>query len=1196
MKYPIKLVHTNIISKSEVVTVVGGQFVALVRDRDYTMDYVNGIISFIITSPIIRGLPRTSDYLNFNIAYRYEVDFSKLYFLESHIEVFSEVASVVDNTTLQVAHSPVRDVYRVFNRTTKETYAVSSFLDNKIVITANKAPRQLSVTNQAAELRQQLLQQGVYQNAVALTYPSTITGIAKEHALLSVDTLSATTAFKALIRSGIDLLQTQYVLESNSNWVGIEIYTGSSILRRCKRRLIENTDYTFIVDNAANQATLKILPSGLTAIGSNSVYYKIRKGFLPLQSRLNESGSEHLVDFKENVIKETTIFVSGEARLQKLEYFYEIGQEVDVKIYPTLIVSSSLENVFYEENVDYLIDYALKRLVRLETSTKLQEGQVVKVSYIDEEFYYTNYSIMQDVVLVDYDYGSNSINWSPGYNDFDYTEQHTLKTGKRFVTLQYNPASQDVTFQYINSKGQAIDINVVYVDIKSKIVEVEAVPYDATYTVKYVARKQVLKPGTAYYVSYRYGARKRTLIDNYASTIGLDVNKILRTETFDLINNQYSVILNDVPIDYQNIIIYLENDPDKSPMATATGFDASTYTLEFTPITSAGSYVVEYYTEGYLTEQLRSAILALLKAFIAGPTKQSLVDMLTSMTGLAPDVVEAIYNGFLLADTNSPSYSSDYLNPLPARSSSDLSDGSSSIEYLPSRFANAVSLKGDKAAYVAYSAVNNVTMNEGTISFLTGVFWDAARDDKSYYFFDLMQDDEFTNRMVLYKNRQGLLCFELHDKNSKLYRVTTDIRWIPRSEVRYLEKGQNTIDLAYSPAYTIEDLNANKQSDIFEANRTKFVIMPISTITKDAVLNVNTLIQIGNNDSYASLSGYNDVTNRLRALANIYEMNNAKLTIQTELPYMQGCLIYDNVLAEMKQRGHDVQLFIDFPTSIMSDEDREVYILQRRNTLQELGITAGSMDGVAGGYEIANFVDVFSRLGFEYASAYVNPLTQKGIRRVDIFRASTGADFTDDSNVSRLVYLPGDMDIAFQKNPMIVQSFTTITDSLYSALEKTQIGIVNNWYFAINISEFEVFEIALFDSWLVDTITPLVNIGKVRLTHLTEAYMLFRENENLLGMNAHRTRISPIPYGDYWGGTQEVRALSWDELTNRITFDAVERAGYYLFSYISGFSKYEEAENLITCVWKLHTTDGQPPMVKLYLNGELKNHKTFGEL
>jgi hypothetical protein len=188
------------------------------------------------------------------------------------------------------------------------------------------------------------------------------------------------------------------------------------------------------------------------------------------------------------------------------------------------------------------------------------------------------------------------------------------------------------------------------------------------------------------------------------------------------------------------------------------------------------------------------------------------------------------------------------------------------------------------------------------------------------------------------------------------------------------------------------------------------------------------------------------------------------------------------------------------------------------------------------------------------------------------------------------------MDIAFQKNPMIVQSFTTITDSLYSALEKTQIGTVNNWYFAINISEFEVFEIALFDSWLVDTITPLVNIGKVRLTHLTEAYMLFRENENLLGLNAHKTRISPIPYGDYWGGTQEVRALSWDELTNRLTFDAVERAGYYLFSYISGFSKYEEAENLITCVWKLHTTDGQPPMVRLYLNGELKNHKTFGEL
>jgi len=63
-----------------------------------------------------------------------------------------------------------------------------------------------------------------------------------------------------------------------------------------------------------------------------------------------------------------------------------------------------------------------------------------------------------------------------------------------------------------------------------------------------------------------------------------------------------------------------------------------------------------------------------------------------------------------------------------------------------------------------------------------------------------------------------------------------------------------------------------------------------------------------------------------------------------------------------------------------------------------------------------------------------------------------------------------------------------------------------------------------------------------------------------------------------------------------LTFDSVDKAGYYLFSYIAGFSKFEEAEHQITCTWKLHTKDSQPPVIKMFLDGDLVNHKTFGDL
>jgi hypothetical protein len=291
-------------------------------------------------------------------------------------------------------------------------------------------------------------------------------------------------------------------------------------------------------------------------------------------------------------------------------------------------------------------------------------------------------------------------------------------------------------------------------------------------------------------------------------------------------------------------------------------------------------------------------------------------------------------------------------------------------------------------------------------------------------------------------------------------------------------------------------------------------------------------------------------------------------------------------------------LYLDIPSNIISDEEREVYILERRNALAALGIGGSDSDGVAGGYMIEDFATRYPSLGFDYASAYVDPISHKILKdRTDIFRASTGPDFSIPNPDGQLIYMPGDVGVDFQKNPMIVQSFIPITNSLITALNIAKPDVVNTWYFVLNINDFIPSEVVLFDQWLGQTIDPMVRSGRVAWRTLSQSLRAFREFERFLEVNRNRVRFVTDTYGGYgYGGIQEIKALQWDQVTKILTFTPVDKSGHYLFSYISGFSKFEEAEHLITCTWKLHTDDGQPPMIKMYLDGDLMNHKVFGDL
>lgn len=1195
--FPIKLEHENLLPGSERITAPGGQFVSLVRDEDYTMDYVNGIVSIILTGKVAQLPGAGVSDLDLNITYDRKVDFNQDFFLESHIEVFTEVATVTGVFQVEVANGPIGDVFRVFNKTTGEEYTLDSFLDKTVLFAGLDAPRTLDLVDTTAEIHSRTLTEGRFVNVAGIILSEELTP-AKEHLISAFGNIDATTGFKYLIQGGIDVPSATHIIEITPEVVDIEITTGSRVFRTSTESLILNTHYTVSINEDELTMTVTLTDTGLARIGTNSAFFRLIKLHRIRELELFDGedilDTEHRVTYCEEFISEVATFdPDGFAQLTKFDPFIEVGPEVDRLVFPSIIVTNQAGTVTFVEGEDYTIDTAFKRLVRVTTSARIAPlGQTVKVIYIENQTVAVDtLTIAQDVVVVDYDYGTNSINWSPSFVDEAVQEVRRFSENTRFFRLEKFPANEDVQV-FLTSDGDARtqEINVVSVDLSTKRVEIEAAPSTATYIIEYTSRDQTFDPTVNYFVNYNYGARKRALTDNFAELLGLTTGTVTRTETFDLINKQSSVQLAYATSDPERVVIYLTGDPDKSPITTVRSFDPSTNTLHFAPIISAGNHTIEYPVVGFCTEDLRKAVIALLQAFRLGPTKAAVELVVEALTDLTPDVVESLTNGFILGD--------DFLKPLPAIESPEQSDGTPSIAFVPSRFNSGLELKASRNAYIGYGALNNVRVEEGSFSFLLGTFWDGD-DGQTHHLFDLAGTDDFTNRIALYKNKRNSLVFEVHDESSNLHRVTTDVTRVPRNEIFYLEEGQDNVQLEFSPSNTIVDFNADGQADIFGANRTEFIITPVFGGQEGLGLNITTLIQIPDDPTYLVESVHAGVANKLRTLADIYQQHGAKLTIQTELSFIKGCQQFDNVLGELKDRGHEVQLFLDMPTDVIADQARVDYILQRRNELAVLGIGGEDMDGVAGGYEIADFAVRFPMLGFDYASGFIDPISGDTLEnRTDVFRASEGPDFSVPNPDGELVYLPGDMDIDFQKNPMIVQSFIPITNSLLTAINVSNPDVINSWYFKLNINDFTVSEILLIDQWLTTTVDPLVEAGQVFWRTLTGTFRVFREFEEFLEVNQNRVRFvtDTYGYGYGFGGLQQIRALQYDKVTSTLTFDPVDKEGYYLFSYIAGFTKYEEAEHFITATWKLHTDDGQPAMVKLFLDGELVNHKTFGDL
>ena len=1085
-KSVIQLQHTDIVPFSEVITLKGANQVALSREQDYLIDYKNGLIEFLTTGVIGTNPDRFRE--DVKIYYRFAVDFDNVATLKSHIQVFNESASLTaEEFEFTVQNSPIQSVQRVENLTTHEQYSILGFTDNTVLAAGGNPPVSEQLVNQTVDTTEIEIAGNRAIVTIALTLPEREELNAITNPVILLSSLQATTTKRRIIEGGTS--ESEHTLSITDNVSSFKLYTGAQLLRNANTTLLGTIDTTtdvgtidYIYSTLSDRINIEFTNRGLTKIGTNNVYVEFFKDFttslvVELSNVSDPETAVNTTTFNELLFQENVSFTTLTESLSILpELTYVTAkQTTDLQVLPSVYVTNITGTQLFEEEVDYTIDFD-NNTISIPLDSTIQLGDAVSILYKEPEEIKATYTFQAETVAIDYEFGNNTIDWTQSFTEESFAEIKTIRESIPYTVLSKTPA--DFNSILIYREGD-IDKNVVAIPQKFDAETGElsftnvTTPKRASGNIvfEYVAREQLLNPGDNYFVSYRYGARRDALMDNFATLLGIqDEGSFARTEVTSLGTRQSKAKITFPPTSTDEIVLYREGDPDQAPLTTVKSFNQITSEILFDPLISAENIAIKYRSSGYATEDLRKIVIGLIEAFLLGPTEAAISTLVNIFTDIEPNIVRTADLAFR---------ASDRLNEIPPQESSRLSDDVRSIEFVPGRLNRALQVRSQNSAYVQLDAQSNLSTKEGTIEFLLSNLFEGD-DNKTHYFFDWIGTDEATNRISIYKNSRNKLVFEIRDCNSSLYRVLTNIARINRIELFSLEKGATEVQLNYVPAHGIVNLNDSHAPDIFEAQPSEFLIHPVfEGSLKGCVLNITTLVKINKSLGYSDDPDlFADTAANLRSLATMYEKHNGKLTIHTELEFMQGCIGFDdNVLLDLQARGHEVGLFIDLSSTILSRSSQITYVADRLAFLRELGIR-NILTSVSGGFEIVNYASTMMSLGLNVSAAYKDPLTGLGLtpKIVNPFRPSD-IDFIEPDLNSNLIHVPGDIDII--TSPLDSTAIVAITDSLENALDSVRFEFTNTWYWSFDVEDLGLGSLTteeqldLIDQWITDNVDSL---------------------------------------------------------------------------------------------------------------------------
>lgn len=1094
----IQLERQNVVPCSEVITLKGANQTALIRDQDYLIDYKNGLVEFLIQGAI--GTNPTRFREDVRISYRFAADFSQFVDLKSHTQIFNESAELGEaQFEFVVDNSPVQSVQRVENLATRERYTVTGFTGSTIITEGLNPPATEELDNQiVTEIALQIIADRA-EITVALSVPD-IEGVnAVSNPVLSVTQLNSETAERRVIKGKASpITEQQLSIITTRNVSSFQLRTGSTILRNSNSVLIGTTNtltavtqvdyfYTILEDSISITFTAR----GLAKIGKNNVYATFSKQFVPTTVQLiNEDDLETAVSttlFKQSLFEETVTFNTATKSLTVLPQldYVTAKQTSDQKVAPSVFVTNGSRTVLFEQGTDYVVDFT-NNTIKITGTGSIKLGNTVVVLYREPETIKASYIYQKETVAIDYEYGDNTVDWSESFIEQPFAEIKDIREGIPFTVLSKFPSDfeQILIYREDDSTKTSIATPITFNTETQELSFRPLVPPrrgSGRIVFEYVAREQLLQPSDNYFVSYRYGARRDALLDNFAVLLGIeDQGTFERNENVSLGTRESKVKIAFAPTSIEDILIHRATDPDEAALTTVRSQNQLTNEIVFDPLVSAEDVTISYRSPGFATEDLRKVVIGLIDAFLQGPTKQAVRTLILAFTELEPEIIETVKLGFKTAST-SDTLVSDRLNEIAPKESSRLDNDKRSIEFVSGKLDRALQIRSQNQAFVQYDAQDNLPTREGTIEFLVSNLFEG-NDQKTHYFFDWIGTDESTNRISLYKSSRDRLAFEIRDCESTLHRISTDISRINQVQLFALEKGATQIKLAHIPAHGIIDLDDSNAADVLEAEPSEFFIYPVfEGSLKGCILNVTTLVRLNRIAAYTTdESFFASTAVNLRALADLYESHSGKLTIHTELEFMQGSISFDdNVLLELHQRGHEVGIFIDYPPALIGESVRAAYIGERLDLLKQLQINTAAVS-ISGGFRVANYPTVVAELGFTTTAAFKDPLTGIGLvpKKVNPFRPSD-ADFTKPDLSAPIVHIPGDITISTL--PFDSATISALTVSFNQAIDAVRFQLVNSWYWVLDIENLQLGaltvdqKLSLLDDWITDNIDSADN-------------------------------------------------------------------------------------------------------------------------
>jgi hypothetical protein len=430
---------------------------------DFNVDFINGEITFNSTRNL-NGQIVDIDF-SFEEVFQENIDYQAL----THVEVIDERVNnkLIGDLSLKTLNTPITSVRRVFNETTGEIYTVDRFNNTTIFFSGRNAPRKKNAQFERVKFSR-IARQDILASATLAT--SVVGGLIFKTNFSTPEILN-----QNFTKVGANFDTS--VLISNSDPLNPffvnELYYDDNLI------LIDNLNkFTSIGDyliDYTNAILYIVVPSATdidTRLGTISYRHNVIEtknahiiSVLDLNKRISSRESPEIVYTPTNVQDSTLSILdlekAGEFATSALDGAETITVQNTISalrnIYTTTTISGitvpdfssplDLTGIEFDDNI---IDFS-------NASFSLSLGQDVFVDY-EYGSIFLSYQYLADELLVTYEYGDNTIDWSVGsvfdninrrrfnFSNSDCTADVSLDTTtsdrKYYVTYQYGASRE----------------------------------------------------------------------------------------------------------------------------------------------------------------------------------------------------------------------------------------------------------------------------------------------------------------------------------------------------------------------------------------------------------------------------------------------------------------------------------------------------------------------------------------------------------------------------------------------------------------------------------------------------------------------------------------------------------------------------------------------------------------------------------